>query len=179
MVREDIPGDKRLVAYLSSDQQAMSVTAVREFLTGKLPNYMLPSAVVRIDSMPLTANGKIDRKALPAPETRRSVRQREFVAPSTEREKTLADIWRQVLHVESVGVHDNLFELGADSLHIFQIAARASKAGIKIAPAQFLRYRTIASLLAQVDSDGAAAEVAVPKIVPVSRDKYRQKQLAV
>jgi amino acid adenylation domain-containing protein len=179
MVREDIPGDKRLVAYLSSDQQAMSVTAVREFLTGKLPNYMLPSAVVRIDSMPLTANGKIDRKALPAPETRRSVRQREFVAPSTEREKTLADIWRQVLHVESVGVHDNLFELGADSLHIFQIAARAGKAGIQIAPAQFLRYRTIASLLAQADSDGAAVEVAVPKIVPVSRDKYRQKQLAV
>jgi len=179
MVREDVPGDKRLVAYLSSDQQAMSVTAIREFLTGKLPSYMLPAAVVRIDSMPLTPNGKIDRKALPAPDTKRSERQREFVAPSTEREKTLTDIWSQVLHVERVGVQDNLFELGADSLHIFQIAARANKAGIKIAPAQFLKYRTIASLLAQADSDGAAGEAAMPKIVPVSRDKYRQKQLAV
>jgi amino acid adenylation domain-containing protein len=179
MVREDVAGDKRLVAYLSSDQQAMSVTAVREFLTGKLPNYMLPAAVVRMDSMPLTPNGKIDRKALPAPETKRSARQREFVAPSTEREKMLADIWSQVLHVERVGVLDNLFELGADSLHIFQIAARANKAGIKIAPAQFLKYRTIASLLAQADIDGAAAEATVPKIVAVSREKYRQKQLAV
>jgi amino acid adenylation domain-containing protein len=177
MVREDVPGDKRLVAYLSSDQQAMSVTAVREFLTGKLPNYMLPAAVVRMDSMPLTPNGKIDRKALPAPETKRSAR--EFVAPSTERERTLAAIWSQVLHAERVGVHDNLFELGADSLHIFQIAARANKAGIKIAPAQFLKYRTIASLLAQADRDGAPAEAAMPKIVPVSRDKYRQKPLAV
>jgi aryl carrier-like protein len=101
------------------------------------------------------------------------------VAPSTERERTLAGIWSQVLHAERVGVQDNLFELGADSLHIFQIAARANKAGIKIAPAQFLKYRTIASLLAQADSDGAAAEAAMPKIVPVSRDKYRQKQLAV
>ena len=179
MVREDVPGDKRLVAYLSSEQQAMSVTAIREFLTGKLPNYMLPAAVVRMDAMPLTPNGKIDRKALPAPETKRSARQREFVAPSTEREKTLADIWSEVLHVERVGVLDNLFELGADSLHIFQIAARANKAGIKIAPAQFLKYRTIASLLAQADSDGAAAEATMPKIVPVSRDKYRQKQVAV
>jgi len=177
MVREDVPGDKRLVAYLSSDQQAMSVTAVREFLTGKLPNYMLPAAVVRMDSMPLTPNGKIDRKALPAPETKRSAR--EFVAPSTERERTLAAIWSQVLHAERVGVHDNLFELGADSLHIFQIAARANKAGIKIAPAQFLKYRTIASLLAQADRDGAPAEAAMPKIIPVSRDKYRQKPLAV
>jgi amino acid adenylation domain-containing protein len=179
MVREDVPGDRRLVAYLTRDQQAISVTAIREFLTGKLPNYMLPAAVVRMDSMPLTPNGKIDRKALPAPETNRSAREREFVSPSTEREKTLADIWGQVLHLERVGVQDNLFELGADSLHIFQIAARANKAGIKIAPAQFLKYRTIASLLAQVDSSGAAAEPAMSKIVPVSRDKYRQKQLVV
>lgn len=179
LVREDIPGDKRLVAYLTSDQQAMSVTAIREFLTGKLPNYMLPAAVVRMDSMPLTPNGKINRKALPAPETSLSARQREFVAPSTEREKTLADIWSQVLHLDRVGVHDNLFELGADSLHIFQIAARANKAGIKIAPAQFLKYRTIASLLAQLDGDAATTEIALPKIVPVSREKYRQKQLVV
>ena len=179
MVREDVPGDRRLVAYVISEQQAMSVTAVREFLTGKLPNYMLPAAVVRMDGMPLTPNGKIDRKALPVPETRRSARQREFVAPNTEREKALAEIWSQVLHLDRVGVQDNLFELGADSLHIFQIAARANKAGIKIAPAQFLKYRTIASLLAHVDSAGAAADPAIPKIVKVSRDKYRQKQLAI
>ena len=90
IVREDIPGDKRLVAYVTSDQQAITVATIREALTGKLPNYMLPSAVVRLDAMPLTPNGKIDRKALPAPDTGRAARQREYVAPRTEQEKALA-----------------------------------------------------------------------------------------
>ena len=176
IVREDVPGDKRLVAYVTSDQQAITVTALREFLTGKLPNYMLPSTVMRLDAMPLTPNGKIDRKALPAPQTGRSNRERDFVSPRTEQEKTLAAIWAEVLRLERVGTNDNLFELGADSLHIFQIAARANKAGIKIAPAQFLKYRTIASLLAQVENEAASGEKKpVPMIVPVSREKYRQK----
>jgi len=177
IVREDIPGDKRLVAYVTSDQQAITVTAVREFLTGKLPNYMLPSAVVRLDAMPLTPNGKIDRKGMPAPDVA-PARQREFVAPRTDQEKMLAAIWSEVLHIEQVGVQDNLFELGADSLHIFQIAARANKAGLKLAPAQFLKYRTIATLLAQLEAEKSnGAKPAMPAIVPVARDKYRLKQL--
>ena len=179
VVREDIPGDKRLVAYVTSEQQAITIAAVREFLTGKLPNYMLPSAVVRLDSMPLTPNGKIDRKALPAPDSLRVSREKEFVAPSTPEEKTLASIWAEVLHLERVGVHDNLFELGADSLHIFQIAARAGKAGIRIAPVQFLKFRTIASLLAQLEAQPAAEKPAMSRIMPVSRDKYRVKQIPV
>ncbi|HUY12929.1 MAG TPA: amino acid adenylation domain-containing protein [Terriglobia bacterium] len=179
-VREDVPGDKRLVAYITSDQQALTVIAVREFLTGKLPNYMLPSAVVRLDSMPLTPNGKIDRKALPAPDSGRPAREKEFVTPQTAQEKLLAGIWAEVLHLDRVGIQDNLFELGADSLHIFQIAARAGKAGITIAPAQFLKHRTIASLLAQFEKGAEAAangNAVMPSIVPVSREKYRVKQL--
>jgi aryl carrier-like protein len=176
IVREDVPGDRRLVAYLTSDQQALTVVAVREFLTGKLPNYMLPSAVVRMDSMPLTPNGKIDRKALPAPDSGRTTRKREFVAPSSDQEKTLASIWAEVLHLEQVGVNDNLFELGADSLHIFQIAARAGKAGIKIAPAQFLKHRTITALLDEIAKNGNGhGKAAMSSIVPVSREKYRVK----
>jgi amino acid adenylation domain-containing protein len=176
IVREDVPGDRRLVAYVSSDQQAMTVVSVREFLTGKLPNYMLPSAVVRMDAMPLTPNGKIDRKALPAPDSGRVSRKREFVAPSTDQEKTLAGIWAEVLHLEQVGVTDNLFELGADSLHIFQIAARAGKAGIKIAPAQFLKHRTITALLDEIAKTGNGhGKAAMSSIVPVSREKYRVK----
>lgn len=179
IVREDVPGDKRLVAYITTDQQALTVTAVREFLTGKLPNYMLPSTVVRLDAMPITPNGKIDRKALPAPESGRSAREKEFVPPHTDQEKTLAAIWAEVLRLERVGVHDNLFELGADSLHIFQIAARANKAGIRIAPAQFLKYRTITSLLTQLENETACtAHTVVPRIVPVSREKYRLKSIA-
>jgi amino acid adenylation domain-containing protein len=176
IVREDVSGDRRLVAYVTSDQQALTVVAIREFLTGKLPNYMLPSAVVRMDSMPLTPNGKIDRKALPAPDSGRATRKREFVAPSTDQEKTLASIWAEVLHLEQVGVTDNLFELGADSLHIFQIAARAGKTGIRIAPAQFLKHRTITALLAQIGNNGNGQErAAMSTIVPVSREKYRVK----
>jgi len=175
IVREDIPGDRRLVAYVTSDQQAITVATVREVLTGKLPNYMLPSAVVRLDAMPLTPNGKIDRKALPAPDTGRAARQKEYVAPRTEQEKTLAAIWAEVLHLERVGIQDNLFELGADSLHIFQIVARAGKVGMKIPPALILKYRTIAAVLAQLDSGAASSAKAAPGIVAVSRDRYRVK----
>jgi aryl carrier-like protein len=175
IVRGDVPGDKRLVAYVTSDQQALTIAPVREFLTGKLPNYMLPSAVVRMDAMPLTPNGKIDRKALPAPDTGRGLRQKEFVAPRTDQEKIMAGIWAEVLHLERVGIHDNLFELGADSLHIFQIVARAGKVGIKIAPAQILRHRTIASVLAQLESGNGNAAKAPQPIVAVPREKYRVK----
>ena len=175
VVREDIPGDKRLVAYVTSEQQALTIAPVREFLTGKLPNYMLPSAVVRMDAMPLTPNGKTDRKALPAPDTGRNLRHKEFVAPRTDQEKTLANIWAEVLHLERVGIHDNLFELGADSLHIFQIVARAGKAGLKIAPVQILRHRTIASVLTQLESGSGTAAKAPQPIVAVPREKYRVK----
>jgi amino acid adenylation domain-containing protein len=175
IVREDIPGDKRLVAYVTSDQQAITVATVREALTGKLPNYMLPSAVVRLDAMPLTPNGKIDRKALPAPDTGRATRQKEYVAPRAEQEKTLAEIWAEVLHLERVGIQDNLFELGADSLHIFQIVARAGKVGMKIPPALILKHRTIAAVLAQLETGAASPAKATPGIVAVSRDRYRVK----
>jgi len=171
-LREDVPGDKRLVAYICTDQQALAVTAVREFLTGKLPNYMLPSAVVRMATMPLTPNGKVDRKALPAPDIASERRSTEFVAPQTAEESTLAAIWSEVLRVDRVGVRDNLFELGADSLHIFQIAARANKAGIRLAPAQFLKYRTIAALLEQLRDAPDDAPV-MPAITRVSRQKYK------
>jgi amino acid adenylation domain-containing protein len=175
IVREDVPGDRRLVAYVTSDQQALTIAPVREFLTGRLPNYMLPSAVVRLDAIPLTPNGKIDRQALPAPDSARTVRQREYVVPRTDQEKIMADVWAEVLHLERVGIHDNLFELGADSLHIFQIVARAGKMGIKVAPAQILKHRTISTVLAQLESGaGSTAKASMP-IVAVSREKYRVK----
>jgi aryl carrier-like protein len=135
---------------------------------------MLPSAVVRLDTMPLTPNGKIDRKALPVPDAGRS-RHKEFVAPRTEQEKALCAIWAEVLHLERVGIQDNLFELGADSLHIFQIVARAGKVGMKIPPALILKHRTIAAVLAQLASGDSSSTTAAPGIVAVSRDRYRIK----
>jgi acyl carrier protein len=126
--------------------------------------------------MPLTPNGKVDRRALPAPDLGHGPREKEYVAPRTEEEKTLAGIWAEVLRLERVGIDDNLFELGADSLHIFQIAARANKAGIHVAPAQFLKYRTITSLLDQVKNRLAAGEKPLAPITRVSREKFRLKQ---
>ena len=124
--------------------------------------------------MPLTPNGKIDRKALPAPDTGRSAREREFVAPRNDRERVMSSIWAEVLHLDRVGIEDNLFELGADSLHIFQIVARAGKVGMRIPPALILKHRTISAVLAQLDS-GAATTKSAPSIVPVSRERYRVK----
>jgi aryl carrier-like protein len=124
--------------------------------------------------MPLTPNGKVDRRALPKPSSGEG--RAAYVAPSTPQEQTLAAIWAEVLRVERVGVQDNLFELGADSLHIFQIAARASQAGIKLAPAQFLKYRTIAALLEQ---PGEVPSSATPGIVRVAREKYRVSRSAL
>ena len=172
ILREDVPGDKRLVAYVTADHAAVTVTLVREFLTGKLPDYMLPSAVVRMDSLPLTPNGKIDRRALPAAETGQNTNDKEFVAPRTAQEKTLADIWAEVLKVDRVGITDNLFELGADSLHVFQITARAKKAGLSVTPKQLLQRRTISAVMLE---DAAEPAVKQPHaaIVPVSRNRFR------
>ncbi len=115
LAREDRPGDKRLVAYIvSSHGELPDAVEIRNYLKTKLPDYMIPSAFVMLDEMPLTPNGKIDRKALPAPEG--SGLEKEYVAPRTENEKQLAEIWSEVLGVERVGIYDNFFELGGHSL---------------------------------------------------------------
>src|SRR5262249_36107461 len=113
VAREDIPGEKRLAAYLVCEG-TMSGADLRERLLSKLPSYMVPSAFVQMESLPLTPNGKVDRKALPAPEVEE--RGDEIIAPRTPVEEGLAHIWREVLHVEQIGVHDNFFELGGHSL---------------------------------------------------------------
>lgn len=115
MVREDLPGDKRLVAYLlGASNAAISVENLRCFLREKLPDYMLPSAFVQISTFPLTASGKIDRQALPRPES--VAYPKLYLAPRNDTETRLVSIWKNVLGVEQVGVHDNFFELGGHSL---------------------------------------------------------------
>ncbi|MGH9668276.1 MAG: phosphopantetheine-binding protein, partial [Bryobacteraceae bacterium] len=150
----------------------ITAVAVRAFLTGKLPDYMLPSAVLQLDSLPLTPNGKVNRKALPAPEPSRATSDREFVAPRTSEEKLLAGIWAEVLRLERVGITDNLFELGADSLHVFQITARAKKAGLSVTPKQLLQRRTISAVMLEENAEPAKTP-AQAVIVPVARDRFR------
>ena len=117
VVREDDPGDKRLAAYVVGHPgRAPLVGELRGFLRAKLPEYMLPSALVVLEALPLTQNGKVDRNALPDPDSSPSEIDAGDAAPQTELEKTIAKIWADVLHVETVGVDDNFFELGGHSL---------------------------------------------------------------
>ncbi|HBZ82358.1 non-ribosomal peptide synthase/polyketide synthase [Brevibacillus parabrevis] len=148
MVREDAPGDKRLAAYLVfAGGQTVEPVEMRSYLKDKLPEYMIPSAFVQMDSFPLTPNGKVDRRALPTPEYARSEAASGYVAPATELEVKLADIWKTVLGVADVGIHDNFFELGGDSILSIQIVARANQLGIRLTPKQLFENQTIAELL--------------------------------
>jgi acyl carrier protein len=117
LVHEDMPDDKRLVAYLTTSQQtAPAFSELRNFLKEKLPEYMLPAAFVMLDTLPLTPNGKVNRKGLPAPDQARPELKDIFVAPRTPLEEVLTGIWTKLLGVERVGIHDNFFELGGHSL---------------------------------------------------------------
>jgi amino acid adenylation domain-containing protein len=182
VIREDRPGEKRVISYLvTSDGAPPDSSELRSFLASRLPDYMIPAAFVHLAVMPLTDNGKINRRALPAPDWKNPVRTKEFVAPRTEQEQTLAKIWAEVLHLERVSTNDNIFELGADSLHMFQIAARANKAGLHVTPRLLLQHRTIAAVVAGMgtngngNGNGNGAKPVAPTITPVSRERFRIK----
>ncbi len=149
LAREDTPGHKRLVAYCVPDRAATpALSELRDFLAAKLPDYMVPAAFVMLDALPLTVHGKVDRKALPAPDEGRLAVETAYVAPRNETEAQLAAIWAQVLGVPRVGIRDNYFELGGESILSLQIIARAKKAGIEFSPRQLFEHPTIGALLA-------------------------------
>ena len=151
---------KRLVAYLvSSGKPAPTVSELQSFLKTRLPSYMWPSIFVLLDEMPLTPNGKVDRRALPAPEAARIAAEvRSLEAPRSDVEKTLAEIWKQVLGIAEIGIHDNFFEFGGDSIISIQIIARANQRGIRLMPKQLFQNQTIAQLAAVADTTGARVE---------------------
>ncbi len=147
--REDTPGQKRLVAYVvaEADAPADLLAALRERLAAELPAYMVPAAFVPLEVLPLSPTGKVDRKALPAPPAEvASVSG--YAPPRTETETLLAGIWAEVLGLSRVGIHDNYFALGGDSILSIQIVARATQAGCRIAPRQLFQHQTVAELAA-------------------------------
>lgn len=137
---------RRLVAYVVSTDGTQPTAALRSALAEHLPDYMVPAIFVWLPQLPLSSNGKVDRRALPAPEVERQSLSREYVAPRTDEERKLADIWKLVLKTPEVGVDDNFFELGGDSLLGVQILARAAQAGLRITLSELLRTPTVAAL---------------------------------
>lgn len=152
-----VNGTKRLVGYaVANSAPPPGVGELRDFLKASLPDYMIPSTIVLLDEMPLTPNGKVDLKALPDPDRLRSDSQKTPTEPTNEVERKLAKIWSEVLGQKAIGIHDNFFEAGGDSILSILIIARAKQAGIHITPRQVFQYSTIAELASVAE---AAAEV--------------------
>ncbi|AFZ33330.1 amino acid adenylation domain protein (plasmid) [Gloeocapsa sp. PCC 7428] len=141
--------EDRLVAYvvLTADCGTNLASTLRHFLTTKLPAYMIPSVFISIDKLPLTANGKIDRKALPVPELTRPELETQYAIPRTEVEQAIAQIWQQVLKVDKIGIHDNFFELGGHSLLMVKVHNQLrAKFTFNISLVEMFRHPTISAL---------------------------------
>ncbi|KAF9983985.1 hypothetical protein BGZ75_004431 [Mortierella antarctica] len=149
--------DKRLVAYVVSAPDDNLVQTLRDHLAATLPEYMIPSAFVRLDALPLTNNGKVDRRALPEPDSSSFVT-REYVAPQGDLEVALAAMWSEVLRIESVGRHDNFFMLGGHSLLAVRLMNRVSTLGVQLPLSTMFSSPTL-SALAEVVSSKISAEV--------------------
>ena len=152
LAREDTPGDKRLVAYVVADNPpADLVDQLRTLLRATLPEYMVPAQFVRLDSLPLTPNGKVDRKALPAPD-RSTGLEISCVAPRTPTEEILAGIWAQILGFEKVGVEDNFFDLGGNSMMFVRMLSEINRRHqVSLGPAELFRNPTVGQIAKLID----------------------------
>ena len=184
IVREDQPGDKRLVAYVVPQvEQSPTVLELRQFLKAKLPEYMVPSAFVLLESLPLTSNGKVDRRALPTPELDSTLLEK-YVAPRTPIEEMLAQIWTQVLKLERVGIHDNFFEVGGHSLLATQLLSRIRTSfKVELALRELFARATVAELAQSIGQlQQQDLELISLPILPRTRDvelplSYAQQRL--
>lgn len=152
VAREDVPGTKRLVAYLSaSAASGRDTERLRQYLTEKLPVYMVPTAFVMLDALPMTVSGKIDTKALPLPEPAGA--DDKHSAPRTAIEEALVAIWSRILRLDHIGIHDNFFELGGDSIISIQMISQANQVGLRFTAKQLFQNQTIAQLAGVVSTD--------------------------
>ncbi|MBD2040985.1 amino acid adenylation domain-containing protein, partial [Microcoleus sp. FACHB-672] len=185
IVREDVAGDKRLVAYVVPSEISDSALTkeLRHFLEATLPHYMVPSAFVMLDVLPLTTNGKVDRKALPAPDASTALAET-FVAPRSPLEAALTAIWADVLGLQQVGTQDNFFELGGHSLLGMQVISRLRNSyQVELPLRSLFEAPTVAELAQKVETAGEQELAAIaPAITPISRERnlplsFAQEQL--
>ena len=185
IVREDDPGDPQLVAYVTSQQDQQPVAEeLKTFLRQKVPEYMIPSAFVVLEHLPMTPNGKVDRRALPRPDQSQSMKQRTYVAPRTVVEEVLVLMWHGVLNVEQIGVTDNFFQLGGHSLKAARLVALIRKTfQIDIPLRQLFEMTTVATLaeylVAHEAKPGQTEKIAeIFKRIRSTSAEDRQKALA-
>ncbi|MEE9385054.1 MAG: MupA/Atu3671 family FMN-dependent luciferase-like monooxygenase [Nannocystaceae bacterium] len=156
LLREDVPGDKRLVAYLVAERgQTIELDRIRERLKAGVADYMLPAGYVVLKALPLTPNKKIDRKALPAPDLGASAATAEYVEPGGGVETLIAEIWGSVLKLPQVGVHDNFFDLGGHSLLIVHVLSQLRAQGKSLQMTDLFRFPTIRGLAQHLDGHGS------------------------
>ncbi|WP_181016043.1 non-ribosomal peptide synthetase/type I polyketide synthase [Pseudanabaena sp. BC1403] len=174
IVREDIPGSKKLVAYITPRaEHSPNVNLIKSYLQDQLADYMIPAAIIVLDKIPLTPNGKADRRALPAPVVMGGGAN--FIAPNTPKERILAEIWCSVLGLEQVGIEDNFFDIGGTSLLGLQMVTRVQKQlGSEFRAVKLYQYPTIRTLAQYLDrEDLKQSEPHLPKIN--QRDRLLQK----
>ena len=173
LAQEDATGDKRLAAYIVSldpHDAAPRVEELREFFRQKLPEYMVPAAFVMLEKLPLTANGKVDRKALPAPELGQVSFGANYVAPRTPVEEALAEIWGRILELTQVGVHDNFFDLGGHSLRALRLLVEVKKSfDYNLSVSMFFKDPTIAGTARAIEEEKQAATE--PQLIPLKPGK--------
>lgn len=172
LARTSVAGSKYLAGYVLPENGEVEPEQLKLYVGQHLPDYMVPTAWVMLDEMPLNANGKIDRTALPEPDLASTSSETGLVLPITATENTLAQIWADVLGLPSVGIHDNFFELGGDSILSIRIAAKAKEAGLPVTIHQIFHNQTIATLAADLDLTQKTAvsptEIVLQKPTPLT-----------
>jgi len=177
MAREDVPGEKTLVAYVVAKEGAkVEAQLLRSYLQERLPAYLVPSAFVTLTAFPLTANGKVDWRALPAPENAPRPLAERHAPPRTPEEEVLVGVWREVLGRENPGIDDNFFDDGGDSIRAIQFVARASERGLRVPVGLLLEYpsvRGVAESLREGSPDEVPTEPTPPfgLISPADRER--------
>jgi amino acid adenylation domain-containing protein len=158
--------DQQLLAYvIAAPERSISADALRAFLKSRLPQYMVPAAFIALESWPLTPNGKVDQRALPQPDASRSDLDRDFIAPSTDTEILLANLWRDILKVELIGIHDNFFDLGGHSLLATQVMSRIrDKLNVNLPLRYFFESPTVAGLAEFLQAARSEEQQVMPEI---------------
>lgn len=182
IAREDLPGDKRLIAYAIASDKSLTSSQLRQFLKQKLPEYMVPSALVLLETLPITPNGKVDRQRLPEPDFETN-REQEFIEPRNQAETKLAQIWQKKLNIEKIGIDDNFFDLGGHSLLLIQINSELQTIFNKeISMVKLFQYPTIhllAQYLSQTSDEQAISNRAISRSKnKASISKQRQSRQA-